>query len=53
MNAAYQKGGAESPEYKKAAAALTALVDKNKPVTETTSFANDEVQRIVSLVHYR
>ncbi len=53
MNAAFQKGGAESPEYKNAAAALTALVNKNKPVNETTSFASDEVHRIVSLVHYR
>jgi hypothetical protein len=53
MNAAYQKGGAESPEYKKAAADLTALVNKNKPVSETVSFADDTVQRIVSLVHYR
>jgi hypothetical protein len=53
MNAAYQKSGAESPEYKKAAADLTALVNKNKPVSETVSFADDTVQRIVSLVHYR
>lgn len=53
LNATFQSGGAESPAYKQAFANFNAFVAKNKPVSETTSFTDDSVQRIVSLVHYR
>jgi hypothetical protein len=47
------KSGAESPAYKQAMADLQTYIKAQTPVAESVGFANDELNRIVSLVHHR
>ena len=53
LQSAYQTGGANSPAYLKAKSDFEAFAAKNKPVAESVGFTNDELTRIVSLIHYR
>lgn len=53
LNQAYQAGGVNSPAYLKAKTDFEAFAAKNKPVAESVGFTNDELNRIVSLIHYR
>lgn len=53
LQSTYQSGGQTSPAYLKAKADIEAFAAKNKPVAESVGFTNDELTRIVSLIHYR
>jgi hypothetical protein len=47
------KAGPESPAHKKAMADFEAYTKAQAPVAESIGFANDELNRIISLVHHR